>query len=152
LTRARLATHRRCDRSRGERVIARHVRSHRPAGRLLRLIAAGSLVTPAAGAAIAAPAAPPPAFARCAGCHSARPGETRLGPSLFGVTGRNAGSAPGFPYSAAMKSSGLAWKGGTLDAFLAAPAHIVPGTTMAFAGITDKAERAAVIAYLATLR
>src|SRR6516162_760951 len=44
----------------------------------------------------------------CAACHSPRSG-TPYGPSLVGVVGRRAGSVAGFPYSEALKTSGLVW-------------------------------------------
>jgi cytochrome c len=65
-----------------------------------------------------------------------------------GLIGRLAGSVAGFSYSEAMKSSGLVWDVKTLDEFLTSPIAYVPGTMMGFAGLTDAAERADVIAYL----
>ncbi len=41
---------------------------------------------------------------RCAACHSFEAGKTKVGPSLFGVVGRKAGSVPNFAYSKAMKN------------------------------------------------
>lgn len=89
---------------------------------------------------------------KCAVCHY-DPGkpdvQPRMGPSLKGVVGRKAASAPGFArYSPAMKRSGKVWNKATLDAYLTAPAKVVPGTTMAFAGLPDAAKRAAIINYL----
>lgn len=108
--------------------------------------------TPAAAPAPQASAgAPPAAFAQCAMCHSVKPGETRIGPSLAGVFGARAGAIPGYPFSPAMKKSGLTWDEPTLDRFLTAPMKVVPGTRMTFAGIADPAKRQAVIAYLKTL-
>ncbi len=50
-----------------------------------------------------------------------------------------------------MKASGLKWDDATLDAYLADPQKIVPGTKMSFGGIKDAAKRKAVIEYLKTL-
>jgi cytochrome c len=47
-----------------------------------------------------------------------------------------------------MKASDIVWSARTLDRFLANPARMVPGTTMGYAGIADRSERAALIAYL----
>lgn len=91
-------------------------------------------------------------FARCAMCHDVKPGVNRLGPSLAGVIGRRAGSAAGFAYSPAMKSWGKPWTAANLNAYLAAPAKTVPGNRMAFPGIAAAPDRAAVIAYMATLK
>src|SRR4030088_1467522 len=41
-------------------------------------------------------------FAKCAICHTAEPGKNKIGPSLFNLIGRPAGSASGYTYSPAM--------------------------------------------------
>src|SRR5215469_4193653 len=46
---------------------------------------------------------------QCASCHAQQPGHVVLAPSLKGVVDRPAGSAAGFPYSDALKKSGLVW-------------------------------------------
>lgn len=85
----------------------------------------------------------------CAVCHSVdRPARNKIGPSLLGVVGRKAGTAPGFGYSSAMKARGQVWTAASLDAFVAAPSKTVPGTSMAFAGVKDVAKLANLIAYL----
>ncbi len=91
------------------------------------------------------------AFGACAMCHSDTAGKNGIGPSLFGVVGRQAGTAPGFKYSAAMKAAGT-WTPSSLDAFIASPKTAVPGTTMPFGGIKDAAKRADIVAYLGTLK
>lgn len=93
----------------------------------------------------------PVAFARCATCHQTAPGRNGVGPSLAGVYGAPAAHEPTYAYSRAMRESGLVWDEATLDAYLANPREVVPGTKMAFAGLRDPAERAAIIAYLKTL-
>jgi cytochrome c len=107
--------------------------------------------SPQAAATGAGTAGPPQAFNQCTACHSVTPGKTIIGPSLAHVYGRKAGAVAGFQYSDAMKSSGLAWNAGNLDAFLSNPQAKVPGTIMGFAGIKDPAQRKAVIDYLKTL-
>jgi cytochrome c len=47
-----------------------------------------------------------------------------------------------------MRNSGLVWDEQTLTRYLRAPREVVPGTRMAFAGLKDDQELAAVIAYL----
>jgi cytochrome c len=87
----------------------------------------------------------------CRTCHSAKPGENRLGPGLAGVTGRQAGIADGFSYSPAMKSAGVTWDEKTLDAFIANPDAVVPGSNMKpYTGISDAEVRASIVAYLRT--
>src|ERR1700683_1377248 len=86
---------------------------------------------------------------RCAVCHST--GEAGgQGPGLARVVGRKAASGHGFGYSAALRASGLTWDKATLDRFLAAPAQLVPATTMPIA-TPGEGDRRALIAYLATL-
>lgn len=102
--------------------------------------------------AIAAAAAKPTAFAQCASCHSAEPGKHGIGPSLHGVYGTKAGEIPGYAFSEKLKASGLTWDDATLDQWLAGPIKMVPGTKMSYAGMSDPAKRAEIIAYLKTLK
>lgn len=98
-----------------------------------------------------AAAGPPESFKQCAICHKVAPGQHGLGPSLANVFGAKAGHAAGFSYSPAMEGANLTWNQGNLDRFLANPQAVVPGTTMAFAGVKDAAKRAEIIAYLKSL-
>ena len=92
------------------------------------------------------------AFKKCALCHTAEPDKNKIGPSLFGVVGRKAGSLGNFNYSEAMKKYDHTWDAEILDTYLADPRAVVPGTKMIFPGIKDKTERDDVIAYLETLK
>ena len=93
------------------------------------------------------------AFAACSSCHVAQPGAASgVGPNLHGVVGRKAGSLAGFAYSEAMAKSGITWTEAELDAFLANPSGKVPGTAMAAGQVADTDRRAAVLAYLASLK
>ena len=105
----------------------------------------------AAGAFASVSAAPAPSageqvYDRCLACHALA--YDRVGPRHCGLFGRRAGSVPGFVYSPAMKGSGIVWNAKTLDWFLTAPMQAMPGTNMTYDGVTDPAERAALIAYL----
>jgi cytochrome c len=82
---------------------------------------------------------------RCVMCHAPTGGGE--GPSLKGVVGRKAASAPGFEYSPALKASGLTWTPAELDRFLTDPQKALPGTAMVVS-VPDPAERAALIDYL----
>jgi cytochrome c len=92
-------------------------------------------------------------FQRCYACHSVVVGEDKVpGPNLRGVIGRLAGTLPGYDFSPAMieagAARGLVWTRPTLDAFLADPQRVVPGTTMGMPGLPDAGDRRDVIDYL----
>lgn len=89
------------------------------------------------------------AFIRCRACHTIGEGEAhRVGPNLFGVVGRAAGTAEGYEkYSDAMKDSGIVWDDETLAGYLAAPAAYVEGNLMKFPG-APPADIPNLIAYL----
>lgn len=85
----------------------------------------------------------------CMACHSFTPDRQMTGPSLSGVWGRKAGTAPGFTrYSDALAHSGVVWDERHLDAWLENPQALVPGNAMAFKGIADAGTRSDVLAYL----
>lgn len=90
---------------------------------------------------------------RCTGCHNFAEGAgNKQGPALFGIVGRPIASQAGFTYSEGMKThAGDAWTYENLSAFLEAPKVFAPGTKMNFGGLSNDAERANLIAYLATV-
>ena len=94
----------------------------------------------------------PASFAACKACHAVEPGQHGIGPSLHGVYGTKSGALAGYAFSAPMKAAALTWDDATLDAYLTAPAKLVPGTKMSYAGMSDPAMRAELIAYLKTLK
>lgn len=89
-------------------------------------------------------------FVQCKTCHVTDPGQNRIGPSLAGIVGRQAGTVQGYSYSPANKNSGITWSREKLFQYLENPQRVVPGTKMAFAGIQDPKKRADLIAWLAT--
>lgn len=91
------------------------------------------------------------AFATCSICHSDQKDVNLVGPSLFDIVGRKAGTERGFNYSTAMKTSGLTWNEASLDTFIASPQATVHGTKMPYAGLKDAKRRHALIDYLKTL-
>ena len=86
----------------------------------------------------------------CRQCHSANKGDNRLGPSLFGVVGRKAGSAENYAnYSPALKNSGITWTPDQIDKWITNPNAVVSGNNMQpFPGVSDAKEREQIIAYL----
>ncbi|NQV84000.1 MAG: cytochrome c family protein [Rhodospirillales bacterium] len=91
-------------------------------------------------------------FNKCKACHSTEAGKKKIGPSMFGVVGRKAGTAEGFRFSDAMKDSGLTWNEDTLEKFLKKPKKLVKGTKMSFAGLKKESQIEDVIAYMKTLK
>ena len=88
-------------------------------------------------------------FLQCRACHSLKAGEPhKVGPNLNGFLKRAGATAPGFKYSAAFVTAKPRWTDSSLDAWLARPAAMVKGTSMAFAGMAKPADRAIMIAYL----
>jgi cytochrome c2 len=87
-------------------------------------------------------------FEECAACHKLNRAEDGLGPSLHGVFGRKAASLAEFHYSGALKRSGITWTPQAVDTFIADPQAAVPANRMPYAGLTNAADRADLIAYL----
>ncbi len=122
--------------------------------KLLRVAAASAVAVLMAGA---AQAADPEAGARvfksqCSACHVVEAGKNRIGPSLFGIVGRTSGQVEGFKYSSANKDAKLVWTPEVLDKYLTSPRDVVKGTIMTYAGLKNDAQRADLIAYLATVK
>ena len=94
----------------------------------------------------------------CAACHVAErdPSRadlaTRIGPNLWGVIGRKAGSYKGYAYSYAMRTSGIIWTDQQMGRYIAAPQTTVPNVRMSFQGLKNPNDIPDVIAYLNTLR
>ena len=85
----------------------------------------------------------------CRTCHSVKPGDNRLGPSLSGIVGKKAGGESGYQYSPSLKNSGVTFDEATLDKFITNPDGVVPGNNMKpYTGISDAALRAKIIAFL----
>ena len=116
---------------------------------LLTLVAIGVIAFAVAVTAEVDPDKGKAVFEQCAACHSLGEAGNDDGPTLKGVFGRKAGSLEDYRYSAAMKRSAVTWDAMTLDQYVTDPQAFIPGNRMAFAGISDKAERDDLIAYLA---
>jgi len=92
-------------------------------------------------------------FKACAACHDpSKGGPNKVGPNLWGVVGRMHGIHEGFAYSEAMAAlKDKPWSYEALNEFLIKPSAAVPGTKMAYGGLKKDADRANLLAYLATL-
>jgi cytochrome c len=116
--------------------------------------ALGLLAVAAAPAAAQDAAAGEAVFKRiCSTCHNPTvEGPRKLGPTLFGIVGRHSGKVEGFKYSKANLDADITWTVEKLDPYIKSPRTVVPGTTMAYAGLANDTDRANLIAYLSTLK
>ena len=88
-------------------------------------------------------------FKKCAACHSiAKDGGNKIGPALWGVLGRKAGSVADYKYSKAMTAYGKPWSFEEMNGFLTKPKDWLKGTKMSFVGLKKETDRAAVILYM----
>ena len=88
-------------------------------------------------------------FKQCLACHSiAEGGKNKIGPALWGVLGRQAGSLPDYKYSKAMAAHGKKWSFEEMDGFLLKPKNWIKGTKMSYDGLKKEKDRAAVILYM----
>jgi cytochrome c len=120
------------------------------------VLAVLALATVAAHAQAQAPAAAPTDgkalfTAKCGVCHANTPtGGPVVGPSLYGVVGRKAGSKEGFHYSKALPATGVTWAPPLIDKFISNPTTFAPGTFMPI-NVPDAGERKLIVGYLSTL-
>lgn len=120
--------------------------------RLRATLLVGCLMLTAAPATAQDTAAGQRVFNQCRACHTVdQGGRNGVGPNLHGLFGRTAGSVAGFRYSAPMKArgeSGQVWTAETLAPYLRNPREVVPGGSMAFAGLRNDQQIIDLIAYL----
>ena len=77
-------------------------------------------------------------FKKCAACHSIKEGgANKIGPALWGVLGRTAGSISDYKYSKAMAAYGKPWSFEEMNGFLIKPKDWIKGTKMSFAGLKN---------------
>lgn len=95
-------------------------------------------------------------YNQCRACHTAAQGGRHgVGPNLFGIVGRAAGSIEGFRYSANMReiaTEGATWTEERLRAYIANPKSVVPRGSMSFPGIRNETQVNDLMAYLASLK
>ena len=88
-------------------------------------------------------------FKKCTACHSiTQGGGNKIGPALWGVIGRKAGSVSDYKYSKAMVAYAKPWSFEEMNGFLIKPKDWIKGTKMSFAGLKNAKDRAAVILYM----
>jgi len=85
----------------------------------------------------------------CRTCHTIKEGDNRLGPNLYKIVGRKAGSLPDYNYSSAMKGAGFVWDEKKLEHFIVNPDEVVPGNNMKpYSGLASTDDTKKVIAFL----
>jgi len=88
-------------------------------------------------------------FKKCTACHQiASDGKNMIGPNLWSVIGRTAGSVSDYKYSKAMIAYGKEWTFEEMNSYLIKPQAYVKGTKMAFAGLRKEKDRASVILFM----
>jgi cytochrome c len=87
-------------------------------------------------------------YKRCSACHSLEPSQNGIGPTLYKLLGRRAGTVPGYLYSSAMKNAGIVWNAATLTQYLRNPNRSIPGSKMEFSGISNARDMEDLLAYL----
>jgi cytochrome c len=88
---------------------------------------------------------------QCAICHTIdKGGDNRIGPNLFGVVGRRAGTMQGFRYTNAFRNTAtFEWTEGLLGPWISLPNVMAPGTAMGnFPGVAER-DKDDIVAYLA---
>ena len=88
-------------------------------------------------------------FRRCGSCHTVTADSgNRVGPNLYGLFGRQIGTAENFDYSTTLENADFIWTGEQLDAWLTNPREFLPGNRMSFVGLRNEEDRRDVIGYL----
>ena len=96
-------------------------------------------------------------FNKCLSCHPVKKeGKQGIGPNLFGVVGRKAGSVQQYKRYTGLKNADFVWDEATLDAWLANPKKFIKKRgrkkTLMMVKLRKVNQRDDVIAYLSTLK
>lgn len=92
------------------------------------------------------------AFNECRACHSLEPGVNLIGPSLAGIVNRQIAADASYRYSKSLKNATGNWDVSTLNKFIENPQALFPGNRMPYSGLSNAAERKALIDYLMTFK
>ncbi len=116
---------------------------------MFKSLVACALILAAVPALAGDPKAGATVFRKCLACHAVGEGARhKVGPELNGIFDRAAASLPDYNYSRPMKESGIVWTHEVFAEYIRNPRAMVPGTSMAFAGLKRDQEIADVTAYL----
>jgi len=131
----------------------RHLKSQTSGNPTMRKRIIGALIVVACSASFASAqdvAAGKTSFNKCLACHAVGEGaKNKVGPVLNGLVGRKSGTVEGYSYSEANKNSGITWSEAEFKDYIKNPKAKIPGTKMAFAGITKETEINDLWAFLA---
>ena len=121
--------------------------------KMVSLAAVGAILVMASGAIAGDVSKGKKLAKKCKACHSLKEGgKNRLGPTLFNILDRKAGTVKGYKYSKALLASGITWDEATFSDFVTKPKKVVKGTKMSFPGVKKATQRADLLAYFQTLR
>ncbi len=88
----------------------------------------------------------------CTSCHYFGENEGhKVGPNLYGIIGRPAGSKADFAYSEDMKKQKFKWDAERIDKWITAPKAMLPGTKMSYPGMDKPEIRKNIIAWVVSV-
>ena len=97
------------------------------------------------------------AIKHCVACHDiTEQAINKVGPPLWGMYGKPAGSAEGYQYSQVHldkgKADSIVWDAASLDTYITNPQAMIPGNKMVYPGLAKEKHRKNLIEYMKTLK
>ena len=97
------------------------------------------------------------AVKQCVACHDiTEAAQNKVGPPLWGIFGKPAGTVEGYQYSQVhldkAKADSIIWDDATLNIYIADPQALIPGNKMVYPGVKKETQRKNLIEYLKTLK